>query len=325
MIITKTPYRISLFGGGTDYPAWFNENGGAVISFAIDKFCYISARELPPFFAHKFRVSYSIIELTSSIEEIKHPVVREAIRKFAANFSLEIQHHGDLPAMSGVGSSSAFSVGIINSLLNLKGESLDTKSLANEAINLEQNILKEVVGSQDQIACAVGGINLIEFQSNNNWKVLPFKISSERITEIEQRIVLLYSGTSRNSSEVSKGLVSNLPNNNFLMQKTMKLVHESAKLISSDSDLDIIGEMLNEGSEIKTELNPFSMTGDIEELLTSGRNAGALGGKVLGAGGGGFCMFWVKMGERDKFLKRMPNLVHVPIKISAEGTTVVSK
>ena len=325
MIITKTPYRISLFGGGTDYPAWFNENGGAVVSFAIDKFCYISARELPPFFAHKYRVSYSIIELTSSIEEIKHPVVREAIRKFAANFSLEIQHHGDLPAMSGVGSSSAFSVGIINSLLNLKGESLNTKSLASEAINLEQNILKEFVGSQDQIACAVGGINLIEFQSNNNWRVLPFKISSDRINEIEQRIVLLYSGTSRNSSEVSRGLISNLPNNKFLMQKTMKLLNESVKIISSNSDLDIIGEMLNEGSEIKKGLNPFSITDNIEQLLTLGRNAGALGGKVLGAGGGGFCMFWVKKGEREKFLKRMPNLVHVPIKICYEGTTVVSK
>lgn len=325
MIITKTPYRISLFGGGTDYPAWFNENGGAVVSFAIDKFCYISTRELPPFFAHRFRVSYSIIELALSIDEIKHPVVREAIRKFAANFSLEIQHHGDLPAMSGIGSSSAFSVGIINSLLTLKSQPTDAEHLANEAINLEQNILKEVVGSQDQIACAVGGINLIEFQTNNSWKVLPFQISADRIAEIEQRIVLLYSGTTRNSSEVSKGLISNLLNNKYLMQKTMKLVQESAKLISSNADLDIIGEMLNESSEIKKELNPFSVTGNIEELLNCGRNAGGLGGKILGAGGGGFCMFWVKNGQRDRFLKRMPNLVHVPIKISLEGTTVVSR
>ena len=323
MIITKTPYRISLFGGGTDYPLWFKEHTGAVLSFAIDKFCYISVRDLPPFFAHKYRISYSIIESTNTIDEIQHPVVREAIRKFALTHSLEVQHHGDLPAMSGVGSSSAFSVGIINSLLTLQGKSIDNILLAKEAINLEQNILKEVVGSQDQIACAVGGINFIEFQANSDWQSFPLKITAERIAEIEQRIVLLYSGKARNSSEVSKGLINNLNKKEKPMMRILSLAQESKKLISDDSDLDVIGEMLNESWEIKKILNPSSTNDHIEEIFSSALKAGALGGKVLGAGGGGFCMFWVKNGERDNFLKNMPNLVNVPIRISQIGSVVV--
>ena len=225
--------------------------------------------------------------------------------------------------MSGVGSSSAFSVGIINSLLTLQGASIDNIRLAKEAINLEQNILKEVVGSQDQIACAVGGINFIEFQANSDWQLFPLKITPERIAEIEQRIVLLYSGKARNSSEVSKGLINNLNKKEKPMMRILSLAQESKKLISDDSDLDVIGEMLNESWEIKKILNPSSTNDHIEEIFSSALKAGALGGKVLGAGGGGFCMFWVKNGERDNFLKNMPNLVNVPIRISQIGSVVV--
>ena len=236
-----------------------------------------------------------------------------------------MQHHGDLPAMSGVGSSSAFSVGIINSLLTLNGELIDNVSLAKEAINLEQNILKEVVGSQDQIACAVGGINFIDFQTNTDWKLSPLKIAPERIEEIEHRIVLLYTGKARNSSEVSKGLISNLNKNKKPMMRILSLARESKKLISDDSDLDLIGEMLSESWEIKKVLNSSSTNNVIEEIFAFAFKAGALGGKVLGAGGGGFCMFWVKNGERDNFLSKMPNLVNVPIRISQTGSIVVSR
>jgi len=324
MIITKTPYRISLFGGGTDYPLWFEQHSGAVLSFAIDKFCYISVRDLPPFFSHKYRISYSIIESTNTVDEIQHPVVREAIRKYALTHSLEVQHHGDLPAMSGVGSSSAFSVGIINSLLTLQGKIIDSSYLANEAINLEQNILNEIVGSQDQIACAVGGINFIEFQPQSKWKLSPLKISPDRIAELEQRIVLLYSGKARNSSEVSKGLIDNLKKQEKLMLRTMSLAEQGNKLISGNFDLDTIGAMLSESWEIKKVMNPLSTTDQIEDVFSSGIKAGALGGKVLGAGGGGFCMFWVKKDERVNFLREMPNLVNVPIKISPVGSVIVS-
>ena len=227
--------------------------------------------------------------------------------------------------MSGVGSSSAFSVGIINSLLTLNGELIDNVSLAKEAINLEQNILKEVVGSQDQIACAVGGINFIDFQTNTDWKLSPLKIAPERIEEIEQRIVLLYTGKARNSSEVSKGLISNLNKNKKPMMRILSLARESKKLISDDSDLDLIGEMLSESWEIKKVLNSSSTNNAIEEIFDRAFKAGALGGKVLGAGGGGFCMFWVKNGERDNFLSKMPNLVNVPIRISQTGSIVVSR
>ena len=170
MIITKTPFRVSLFGGGTDHPAWYLENGGSVLSFAIDKYSYISLRELPPFFEHKFRVSYSINELVSSNSEIKHPAVREAFKKFAPELNLELLHHGDLPARSGIGSSSAFSVGLIHSIYALKGASILPEELANLAIEFEQKILQENVGSQDQIACSLGGINFIEFGPGPYWK-----------------------------------------------------------------------------------------------------------------------------------------------------------
>ena len=321
MIITRTPYRVSLFGGGTDHPTWYRDNGGAVLSFAIDKFCYINIRELPPFFSHRYRVAYSKVEMTKQLDEIIHPAVREGFRKYAPNVSLELHHHGDLPAQSGVGSSSAFAVGLIHSLLALRGETVTLENLADQAIELEQKDLLETVGSQDQIACAIGGMNLIEFGKGDRWTASPLHLSSDYIAEIEDRIVLLFTGISRSSSDISKSLLENLQSKADLMNRTHELALECNNILRDNRDLSLIGPMLLESWELKKRMNPASVTSLLDDFLERALKAGAEGGKILGAGGGGFCLFWVNPNNRDSFIRQMSPAVHVPIRISLEGST----
>ena len=321
MIITRTPYRVSLFGGGTDHPTWYRDNGGAVLSFAIDKFCYINIRELPPFFSHRYRVAYSKVETTKQLDEIMHPAVREGFRKYAPNVSLELHHHGDLPAQSGVGSSSAFAVGLIHSLLALRGETVTLENLADQAIELEQKDLLETVGSQDQIACAIGGMNLIEFGKGDRWTASPLHLSSDYLAEIEDRIVLLFTGISRSSSDISKSLLENLHSKADLMNRTHELALECNNILRDNADLSLIGPMLLESWELKKRMNPASVTSLLDDFLKRALKAGAEGGKILGAGGGGFCLFWVNPNNRDSFIRQMSPAVHVPIRISLEGST----
>ena len=321
MIITRTPYRVSLFGGGTDHPTWYRDNGGAVLSFAIDKFCYINIRELPPFFSHRYRVAYSKVEMTKQLDEILHPAVREGFRKYAPNVSLELHHHGDLPAQSGVGSSSAFAVGLIHSLLALRGETVTLENLADQAIELEQKDLLETVGSQDQIACAIGGMNLIEFGKGDRWTASPLHLSSDYLAEIENRIVLLFTGISRSSSDISKSLLENLQSKADLMNRTHELALECNNILRDNRDLSLIGPMLLESWELKKRMNPASVTSLLDDFLERALKAGAEGGKILGAGGGGFCLFWVNPNNHDFFIRQMSPAVHVPIRISLEGST----
>jgi D-glycero-alpha-D-manno-heptose-7-phosphate kinase len=324
MILTKTPYRISLFGGGSDYPKWYRENGGEVISFAIDKFCYVTARILPPFFKHRYHVSYSKIEKTKTISEIRHPAVRAALQKYCAEDSVEINHVGDLPARSGIGSSSAFAVGLIHSLFLLKGLKFSKESLAKAAIELEQHDLGENVGSQDQIACSVGGFNYIKFGGEQEWEIEKMNVSNERVEEIEQRVVLIYTGLQRISSDIQSTLFLEIDGKARLMNRTIELARESRAIFSSTSDLDIIGELLKESWMLKKQMNSRSVTRELEEFWIRSQKAGALGGKVLGAGGGGFCMFWVGREGKEKFLKEFGAGTHVPIRISSDGTTTLT-
>lgn len=323
MIITKTPYRVSLFGGGTDYPAWYKKNGGEVISFAIDKYCYLTTRVLPPFFEHKYRIAYSLVETTRTINEIQHPAVRGALQKFAPDLSLEIHHHGDLPARSGVGSSSAFAVGIIHSLNLLKHQEYTKYELAQEAIDLEQIDLNENVGSQDQIACAFGGINYITFSGNSGWDINPVQMSDAQREMIEDRVVLVYTGVHRLSSDIQANLLANIKDKSKVMYRSIELAQECRNVLVKNLDLDLIGEMLVESWSLKKEMNSHAITPALEEVWLKSRQAGALGGKVLGAGGGGFCMFWVKQGGREDFLKKLDFGTHVPIKIDMKGSTCV--
>jgi D-glycero-alpha-D-manno-heptose-7-phosphate kinase len=310
-----------MFGGGTDHPQWFKGNGGAVVSFSINKYSYITLRELPPFFSHKFRVSYSKVETTQTAAEILHPAVNKAFIKYANNLKLELHHHGDLPAQSGVGSSSAFAVGLIKSLYAINGKEIDNHRLAEEAINFEQRDLLETVGSQDQIACSIGGINYIEFNSNGTWKNHSINLDSEYLKDIESRIVLIYSGIARFSSDISKGLLDNLETKSELMNRTKDLADEFNKLLMVEGDLGLVSEMLKESWSIKKDLNPFSITQELDNFYQSALLKGAKAGKVLGAGGGGFFLFWVEPKDKEMFIKKMSPLVYVPISISFEGST----
>lgn len=310
-----------MFGGGTDHPKWFSQNGGSVVSFSIDKYSYITLRELPQFFSHKFRVAYSKVETTDSAEQILHPAVREAFIKYASKFKLELHHHGDLPAQSGVGSSSAFAVGLIKSLYAINGKEIDNYRLAEEAINFEQKDLRETVGSQDQIACALGGINYIQFNSNSIWDVHSINLDSKYLKDIESRIVLIYSGISRFSSDISKGLLDKLETKSKLMNRTRFLADEFNELLLAKGDLGLVSEMLKESWSIKKDLNPFSITPELDNFYQTALLKGARAGKVLGAGGGGFFLFWVDPEDRESFIQKMSPLVYVPISISFEGST----
>ena len=321
MIITRTPYRVSLFGGGSDLPMWYEKHGGKVVSFSIDKYSYLTLRELPPFFEHKYRISYSKVETSNNIEDIQHPAVRAAFSKIAAEMSLELHHHGDLPAKSGVGSSSAFAVGLINALSILRGNNKSKSELAQMAIDLEQIDLKENVGSQDQIACAIGGLNYLEFGPGTNWSCTPFALTKTYTGILESRMLLVYSGIPRNSSDVSKGLIDNMDSSKGYMLRTMELAEECRRILKQGESLDQIGEMLNESWHLKRKSNPLSTNDVLVEFYEKGMGAGALGGKILGAGGGGFFLFWVPSPNLERFKFAMRDYVIVPIQITNEGTT----
>jgi D-glycero-alpha-D-manno-heptose-7-phosphate kinase len=323
MLITKTPYRISLFGGGSDFPAWLSENNGSVLAFAINKYSYLTSRVLPPFFNHKYRVAYSKIELAQSINQITHPAFREGIRLFGNGKFFELHHHGDLPARSGIGSSSAFAVGLIAALVSLNNKEVAIDDLIKLAINFEQKILNENVGSQDQITCAIGGINLINFKKNETWAIDKINPSPNYIEEISYRSILFYSGIPRNSSDISKGLVDNMHNNKKNILRLIDLASTGATIIKTEGDLDQFGEMLSESWRIKQEMNPRSTNQTISELFEHANKSGALGGKVLGAGGGGFCLFWVKAGQREDFISKFKSGVVVPFKIENSGTKII--
>ena len=323
MIITRTPYRISLFGGGSDHPLWFRKNGGSVLSFAINKYCYITTRILPPFFEHRYRIAYSKVEAVRDYELIEHPVVRESIKLYAPELGLEIHHDGDLPARSGIGSSSAFAVGMIRSILALKGKYLSNMDLANEAIILEHNILKENVGWQDQIACAVGGINKINFGPGDNWSLSKIDLDQNYIDQIQSRMILFFSGIQRISSDISSGLLLNLESKEKPIQEVMNLAVKCADLFQKRGDLDEIGEMLDYSWHLKKEMNPYSSTNELDYWYEKAKSAGALGGKVLGAGGGGFMLFWVGQNRRESFIRNMGSINEVPVQISNLGSSVI--
>jgi D-glycero-alpha-D-manno-heptose-7-phosphate kinase len=323
MIITRTPYRISLFGGGSDFPSWYLNESGKVLAFSIDKYCYLTARKLPPFFTHQYRVAYSKTEEIFDLDEMSHPAFREAIRHYGCGSALEIHHHGDLPARSGVGSSSAFAVGLILALNKLHGKSLSKIQTANEAIRFEQEILGENVGSQDQITCAIGGINRINFSKDESWEINKVILPQSTLTEIENRSVLIYTGISRISSDLSHDLAKGSNLNSTALHKSMALVESASMVLERNEDLDQIGLMLHEGWKLKQEINPLSTRPEIQDLINRAVKAGALGGKVLGAGGGGFCLFWLKKDSREDFINKFGSGLIVPFKIDQTGAEII--
>lgn len=323
MIISKTPFRISFFGGGTDYPVWHETNHGAVLSTTIDKYCYLTCRYLPPFFEHKYRVIYSRIELVKDISEIAHPSVRGCLRFLRLRQGVEIHHDGDIPARTGIGSSSAFTVGLLNSLYALKGMMVGKEGLARDAIHVEQNMLKENVGSQDQIASAYGGFNLIKFHGKRNFEVQPVTIDNDRLDDLQSSLMLFFTGFSRNASDIAAEQIRKTSGKKRELSKMYGLVQRAVEIINGKGDLNEFGRLLHETWRIKRELTDRISTPAIDDIYNVARKAGAVGGKLLGAGGGGFMLFFVKPGTQPKVKKALRHLLHVPFRFETSGSQII--
>mgnify|MGYP006092407969 CR=1 FL=1 len=324
MIISKTPYRISFFGGGSDYPEWFKKesNFGEVISTTIDKYVYLSIRELTPFFGYKYRFSYSKIEVTNDYKDIEHKALKGLIKHYKPNTGLEIHYAGDLPAKSGMGSSSSFSVGLLKTYNAIIDKKITTKQLALDSINLEQNILKEAVGCQDQVAAAYGGFNQISF-SKNGFKIKKFDIHKRYFSKLNQNFFLIYSGQQRYAHEVVNTFIKKL--NSTKEKHILKILDhvDLAKKIIANESLDDFGYLLNETWQEKKKISPIISNNKINEIYNLGIKSGSLGGKLLGAGNGGFILFYVPKKNHKKFIKNFKSFIDVKFKFSDKGSEII--
>ena len=323
MIITRTPYRISFFGGGTDYSAWYNEHGGAVLSTTIDKYCYISLRRMRPFLGSKYRVVWSQMEEVDRREDIQHAGVRGCLKFLDIKDGIEINHDGDLPARSGLGSSSAFTVGMLSALHTLRGEGIPTRiRLANEAIKVEQEVLCETVGIQDQIACAWGGLNMIEINRMGGYGITPILLPEERRNKLESHLMLFFTGIQRHASEIAKAQMKRSNQNDDYLKSIAAQVPEGIKLLR-EGDLDGFGDLLGRAWRFKRQLSDKISSPEIDVLYAAAYAAGALGGKVIGAGGGGFMLFYVPLSRQDAVREALGGLIDIPVRFESSGSQVV--
>ncbi|MCR4324868.1 MAG: kinase [Candidatus Curtissbacteria bacterium] len=327
MVISRTPFRISFFGGGTDYPAWYEKNGGgAVIAASINKYCYVTCRHLPPFFKYNYRIRYTKQEHKRNISQINHPSVRECLKFVGHESGLEMQHNADLPAMSGLGSSSSFTVGFLNSLYGLEGKMVDKLQLAQDAIYVEQKLIKENVGSQDQTIAAFGGLNRIEFSAGPTIKVTPIMMNQGRQNLLLDHLMLFFTGFSRNASDVAKSQIKATSKKKRELKKMLRLVDDAQKiLVSTKAPIEDFGRLLDESWAIKRSLTTKISNKVIDDLYLSAKEAGALGGKLLGAGGGGFMLLFVKPEEQEKVRAKLKRLLFVPFKFESNGSQIIYK
>jgi D-glycero-alpha-D-manno-heptose-7-phosphate kinase len=323
MIITKTPFRMSFFGGGTDMEDYFKENGGAVISTTFNKYCYINVRHLPRFFDYTTELSYSKTERVTNINDIQHPAIREAMKMLDMH-EVRLTYEADLPARSGLGTSSSFAVGMLNAFYALKGKYADKKKLANEAIYLERDLCNEAGGWQDQIAASYGGFNRINFKSDG-YEVLPIIISPERKKQLNNNLLMFFTGFTRFSSDVQKANAASSPIDKKIMLKRMyDLVDEVEQILTDKSrDLDDFGRLLDVTWKLKRQTGASVSTNSIDALYARGIEAGALGGKLLGAGGGGFLVFYVQPGKQEIVMNAMKDLMYIPFEFENDGTRVI--
>lgn len=324
MIITRTPFRISFFGGGTDYPVYYKEYGGAVLSTTINKYCYINCRYLPPFFDYKYRIRYTIREETKNVSEIEHPSVRECLKLLNAEKGIEMVHTSDIPARSGIGSSSVFTVGFLNALYALSGKMVTKRQLAREAIHVEQSIIKENVGSQDQVAAAFGGINKIEFGGDREFYVTPITIKENKLNKLQDSLMFFYTGLVRNASEIAGEQINATPSKKKELDLMVEMVDEAVNILNADSDdIDDFGRLLHKSWKIKRSLTNLITNGKIDQIYDAAIKAGALGGKLLGAGGGGFILFYVSPECQARVKEKLRNLLLVPFRFENLGSQVI--
>jgi len=321
MVISKTPFRMSFFGGGTDFSQYYEKYGGSVLSATFDKYCFVTVRDFPPFFEHKNQFTYSKIERFDSPEELSHPLVREALR-YLHESAIQISYDADLPARTGIGSSSSFAVGLLNSIHTLRGRYTDKKLLAQEAILLERELCREHGGIQDQIAASYGGFNRIDFDKNG-FTVSPVEISEERLKKLNSELMLFFSGQSRFSGEIAKEQTNNISVNTDTLNKMKELVYEGERILTGDGDLRSFGELLDVSWQMKTTLASNITTDRINSIYETAKKNGAVGGKLLGAGGGGFLLLYVPEKNQGKVRTALENYMHVPFSFEHDGSKIL--
>lgn len=323
MNISKTPFRISFFGGHTDFPDFFNDYGGATLSVAINKYCYVTVRDLAPFFDYTTQVTYSKTEAVNNIKDIEHPLIRETL-KFLGEENIRLIYDADIPSRSGLGTSSAFAVGMLNALYAKKGIIAPKKKLADEAIYIERDVLKETGGWQDQIASAYGGINKVIYE-NDNYKVVPLKLSSRRMIELNNNLMMFFTGMTRISSNVQKNMNFKNTKTILYLKQLKKLVFEAERILSSRDALISFGKLLDKTWKLKKDLNSRTTNGDIDEIYARAKKAGAVGGKIIGAGGGGMFLFYVENDKKEKVRKELSDLMEIPFEFSNSGSEIIKK
>jgi len=322
MIISRTPFRISFFGGGTDYPAWYKENGGAVLATTINKYCYISCRYLPPFFEYKSRIVYSLIENVKRISEIRHPAVKACMEFMKIKEGLEIHHDGDLPARSGLGSSSSFTVGLIHVLYALKGIMPTKRQLALDAIYVEQELIEENVGSQDQVLAAFGGFSRIEFGGDHHVAVKQITISQEKIEQLQSYMMLFFTGLSRVASDIAGEQIKNTAKKKRELRLMYQMVDEATNILNGNRITDF-GKLLHQSWKVKKSLSLKVSTPHINDIYDTAMRGGALGGKLLGAGGGGFILFFAEPEKQPRIKERLKKLLWVPFHFENLGSQII--
>lgn len=323
MVISRTPFRISFFGGGTDYPEWIRENGGAVLGTAIDKYCYITCRYLPPFFEHRLRVVYSKIETCQTPKEVQHPVVRAVLERMAIERGLEIHHDGDLPARSGMGSSSAFTVGFLHALNALQSRLVSKEALAKEAIFVEQQLIRETVGAQDQIFAAFGGFNLIEFRRDETFRIEPVPLAKRRLEDLTSSLLLFYTGLRRTASDVASTYATGTAARKAQLTRMREMAFEAVEILTGSGPIEGFGDLLNEAWRLKRSLSGAVSNSQVDAMYDAACKAGARGGKLLGAGGGGFILFFAPPEAHARIKDALKDLIWVPFNLDNGGSQII--
>ncbi len=323
MIISRTPFRISLFGGGTDYPKWYKKKPGLVINATINKYCYINVRKLPPFFNYNYYIRYYKREQVSKISQIMHPSVRECLRFVKLKYGVEIVHNADLPARSGLGSSSTFTVGLLNALTSIKNKNLTKKELSLNSIHIEQNLIKENVGSQDQIAASFGGINRINFGGKSKFTVNPYILNSTYENKLSSNLILIFTGITRNASGIAKTQLSQMNYNHQEYEKILDITKEADEILRKNKNLDLLGELLDEQWKIKKKLSSKISNENIEKIYKKAKLNGAIGCKLLGAGAGGFMLIYARKEKQNKIIKALSKYLHVPFNFDYTGSQII--
>ena len=323
MIISRTPFRISFFGGGTDYPVWYRAHGGAVLSTTINKYCHITARYLPPFFEHRSRIVWSRIEQVRTVDDIQHPSVRACLKLLNVTQGVEVHHDGDLPARTGLGSSSSFTVGLLHALYGLQGVMPGRMRLAREAIHVEQELLQEHVGSQDQVIAAFGGLNRISFTGQDAFEVSPVIVSESRLAALQDHLMLYFTGLSRTASDVAAEQIRATERKHAELRRMYEMVDEAIALLQGTDDLAAFGRLLDEAWRLKRGLTDKISTTQIDEMYEAARRAGAIGGKLLGAGGGGFLLLCARPEDQPRVQEALDGLLQVPFRFERAGSRII--